>query len=68
MFNISHTLLNILLLPFSSQHLPISKQTLSPSSDLAKLWICHVVPQTLPTLEGEVYNFIGIEFTALQVC
>lgn len=40
---------------------------LSPSLDLAELWVCHVVPQTLPTLEEKAYHFIGIEFTAVQV-
>jgi len=68
MFNISHPLLNILSSPFISQHLPISKQMVSPSLDLAELWICDVDAQTLSTFEEKVYHFIWIEFIAVEVC
>ena len=40
----------------------------SPSLDLAELWICDVDAQTLSTFEEKVYHFIWIEFIAVEVC
>lgn len=68
MFNTFHPFLDILSLPFISQHLPISEQMLSPSLGLDELWISHALPQTLSALGGKVYHLTGIEFTAAQIC